>query len=67
MANYQVSQHLYGDQGQVSGPQVPLLGHGDEIENPNLASIVMKQKMMVIQPMKGGQGLGQRGLGYVAP
>ena len=24
-------------QGQVGGPQVPLLGHGNEIENPNLA------------------------------
>ena len=24
-------------QGQVGGPQVPLLGHGDEIETPNLA------------------------------
>ena len=23
--------------GQVSGPQVPLLGHGDEIETPNWA------------------------------
>ena len=22
-------------QGQVGGPQVPLLGHGDEIETPN--------------------------------
>ena len=32
MANYYISQHLYGDQGQVGGPQVPLLGHGDEIE-----------------------------------
>ena len=28
---------------------------GHEIENE------------VIQPLKGGQGLGQRGLGYVAP
>ena len=26
------------DQGQVSGPQVPLLGHGDEKETPNWAS-----------------------------
>ena len=24
-------------QGQVGGPQVPLLGHGDEIETPNWA------------------------------
>ena len=35
MANFQVSQHLHGGQGLVSGPLVPLLGHGDEIENPN--------------------------------
>ena len=35
MPNYEVSQHLHGDQGQVSGPQVPLLGHGDEAESPN--------------------------------
>ena len=33
--NYKVIQLLEGDQGQVGGPQVPLLGHGDEIENPN--------------------------------
>ena len=25
------------DGGQVSGPQVPLLGHGDDKETPNLA------------------------------
>ena len=25
------------DRGQVSGPQVPLLGHGDDKETPNLA------------------------------
>ena len=24
-------------QDQVGGPQLPLLGHGDEIETPNLA------------------------------
>ena len=24
-----------GDQGHVSGPQVPLLGHGNEVESPN--------------------------------
>ena len=33
-----VSQPQEGDQGQVGGPQVPLPGHGDEIENPNWAS-----------------------------
>ena len=26
------------DRGQVSGPQVPLLGHGDDKETPNWAS-----------------------------
>ena len=31
MANDKVSQPQEADQGQVSGPQVPLLGHGDEI------------------------------------
>ena len=35
MPNYEVSQHLHGGQGQVSGPQVPPLGHGDEIKSPN--------------------------------
>ena len=35
MANDEVGQHLQGGQGQVGGPQVPLLGHGDEIETPN--------------------------------
>ena len=37
VANDMVSQPQEGDQGQVGGPQAPLLGHGDEIENPNLA------------------------------
>ena len=35
MANDEVGQHLQGGQGQVGGPQVPLLGHGDEIEDRN--------------------------------
>ena len=38
--NGKVSQPQEGDQGQVGGPQVPLQGHGDEIENPNWASRV---------------------------
>ena len=33
--NDEVIQPHRGDQGQVSGPQVPLPGHGDEIENQN--------------------------------
>ena len=37
MANYQANQHLYGDQGQVSWPQVPLLGREDDEEIPNWA------------------------------
>ena len=37
MANDKVSQPQEGDQGQVGVPQVPLLGHGDEIEIPNWA------------------------------
>ena len=37
MANDKVSQPQEGDQGQVSGPQVPLLGHGDKIEIPMLS------------------------------
>ena len=32
MANDEVSQHLYGGQGQVGGPQVPLLGHGNDTQ-----------------------------------
>ena len=36
MPNYEVSQHLSGGQGQVSEPQVPLQGHGDEIKTPNM-------------------------------
>ena len=35
MANDEVGQHLQGGQGQVGGPQVPLLGHGDEVESLN--------------------------------
>ena len=37
MTNYDGSQHLYGGQGLVSGPQVPLLGLGDKIESPMLS------------------------------
>ena len=36
-ANYEVGQHVEGGQGQDSGPQVPLLGHGNEIKSPNWA------------------------------
>ena len=35
MANHEVYQHLQGGQGQDGGPQVPLLGYGDEVETPN--------------------------------
>ena len=34
IANDEVGQHLQGDQGQVGGPQMPLLGHGNEIKSP---------------------------------
>ena len=33
----EVGQNLQGGQGQVGGPQVPLLGHGSEIKSPNWA------------------------------
>ena len=35
MANDEVGQHLQVGQGQVCGPQVPLVGHGDEVESPD--------------------------------
>ena len=35
MENEKVSQPQEGDQGQVGGPQVPLLGHGIEIKSLN--------------------------------
>ena len=34
MTNYDVIQHLHGGQAQVGGQQVPLLGHGKEVESP---------------------------------
>ena len=37
MANAGVGQHLQGGQGQVSGSQEPLLGHGNEIKCSNWA------------------------------
>ena len=37
MANDEVMQPFRGGQDQVSGPQVPLLDHGDEIETLNWA------------------------------
>ena len=36
MAIDEVGQPLQGCQGLVSGPQVPLLGHGNEINDPKL-------------------------------
>ena len=35
MANHEVNQHLQGGQGQVGGPQVPILGHGNGVESLN--------------------------------
>ena len=35
IANDEVGQHVKGGQGQDSGPQVSLLGHGNEIKIPN--------------------------------
>ena len=35
MPSYEANQHLHGGQGQFGGPQVPHLGHGNEIENQN--------------------------------
>ena len=37
MANDEVGQSLHGGQGQIDGPQVLLLGHGNEIKSPNWA------------------------------
>ena len=37
MTNDEVGLGLQGGQGQVDGPQVPLLGHGNEVESPNWA------------------------------
>ena len=37
MTSDEFKQHVEGGQGQDGGPQVPLLGHGDEIESPNWA------------------------------
>ena len=37
IAGEEVGQRLQGGQGQVGGPQVPLLGHGNEIKSPNWA------------------------------
>ena len=37
MTNDKISQPQEGDQGQVGGPQVPLLGHGSEMKSPNWA------------------------------
>ena len=37
MTNDKISQPQEGDQGQVGGPQVPLLGHGSLIKSPNWA------------------------------
>ena len=36
MANDGVGQYLQGGQGRIGGPQVPLLGHKNEVESPAL-------------------------------
>ena len=35
--NDKVNQPQVGDQGQVGGPQVALLGHGNDVESQNWA------------------------------
>ena len=35
MTNDEVGQHVKGGQGQDGGPQVPLLGHGNDIKSQN--------------------------------
>ena len=37
IANNEVGQHLQGGQGQVGGPQVPLLGYGSDIKSQKWA------------------------------
>ena len=37
ITNIEVGQHVEGGQGQDGGPQVPLLGHGNEIKSSNWA------------------------------
>ena len=39
ISNDEVTQPVQGGHGQVGGSQVPLLGHGEEIETPNWASM----------------------------
>ena len=39
MTNDEVGQHVKGGQGQDGGPQVPFLGHGNEIKSPNWACL----------------------------
>ena len=61
MANDKVCQHLQGGQGRVGGPQVPLLGHGNDITNPNWTCRVYGHEMendVVMQPLEWDQGLG---------
>ena len=49
MTNDEVSQPQEGDQGQVGGPQVPLPGHGDEIETPNWALGEYRTRIEIFQ------------------
>ena len=45
MTKYDVSQFLHGGQDQDGGPQLPLLGHGDEVESPNWACRCLSQAL----------------------
>ena len=62
MPSYEANQHLHGGQGQFGGPQVPHLGHGNEMENQNWVcrdNISIAHEMInyeVSQHLYGGQG-----------
>ena len=58
MENLEVSPPHQGGQGQDGVPQVPLLGHGSEIETPNWACREFrprKENCKVSKPRQGGQ------------
>ena len=65
MANHDVSQHLQGCQGQVGGPQVPVLGHGNEIKSLIIGHVgTVGHEMSILKEL--GTSDVCKPLGYVA-
>ena len=66
MANHEVSQHLQGCQGQVGGPQVPLLGHGNETKSLIIGHVgTVGHEMLILKELGTLTSASLRGMSHV--